>query len=142
MSNAPSRITLDKHLHFRDHIQRVRKLAIFYMSRLNGVIECFFNIAVNHPNLLIYAAASYETPPASHVIRSPRSVFLDPPDDLTDESIFSGLILGALSTHRCHLEVPTRVEASRDSLRRGDPSGSLIEESRADGICMSIVCVR
>ncbi|GBP88955.1 Probable RNA-directed DNA polymerase from transposon BS [Eumeta japonica] len=31
-------ITLDKHLHFRDHIQRVRKLAIFYMSRLSGMI--------------------------------------------------------------------------------------------------------
>ncbi|GBP46716.1 RNA-directed DNA polymerase from mobile element jockey [Eumeta japonica] len=31
-------ITLDKHLHFRDHIQRVRKLAIFYMSRLSSMI--------------------------------------------------------------------------------------------------------
>ncbi|GBP40233.1 RNA-directed DNA polymerase from mobile element jockey [Eumeta japonica] len=32
-------ITLDKHLHFRDHIQRVREVAIFYMSRLNGMID-------------------------------------------------------------------------------------------------------
>ncbi|GBP87794.1 Probable RNA-directed DNA polymerase from transposon X-element [Eumeta japonica] len=31
-------ITLDKHLHFRDHIQCVRKLAIFYMSCLSGMI--------------------------------------------------------------------------------------------------------
>ncbi|GBP46756.1 RNA-directed DNA polymerase from mobile element jockey [Eumeta japonica] len=27
-------ITIDKHLHFRDHIARVRKLALFYLSRL------------------------------------------------------------------------------------------------------------
>ncbi|GBP38299.1 hypothetical protein EVAR_29243_1 [Eumeta japonica] len=32
-------ITLDKYLHFRDHIQRVRRLAIFYMSRLSGMGE-------------------------------------------------------------------------------------------------------
>ncbi|GBP36910.1 RNA-directed DNA polymerase from mobile element jockey [Eumeta japonica] len=31
-------ITLDKHLLFRDHIRRVRQLAKFYMSRLNGII--------------------------------------------------------------------------------------------------------
>ncbi|GBP44828.1 hypothetical protein EVAR_75696_1 [Eumeta japonica] len=31
------RITLDKHLHFRDHIRRVRQLAKFYMSRLDEV---------------------------------------------------------------------------------------------------------
>ncbi|GBP55952.1 Probable RNA-directed DNA polymerase from transposon BS [Eumeta japonica] len=31
-------ITIDKHLHFRDHIARVRKLALFYLSRLNGMI--------------------------------------------------------------------------------------------------------
>ncbi|GBP53403.1 Retrovirus-related Pol polyprotein from transposon TNT 1-94 [Eumeta japonica] len=30
-------ITSDKHLHFRDHIQRVRQLAKFYMSRLSEV---------------------------------------------------------------------------------------------------------
>ncbi|GBP82977.1 RNA-directed DNA polymerase from mobile element jockey [Eumeta japonica] len=31
-------ITLDKHLHFRDHVSRVRKLALFYLSRLYGMI--------------------------------------------------------------------------------------------------------
>ncbi|GBP85476.1 RNA-directed DNA polymerase from mobile element jockey, partial [Eumeta japonica] len=31
-------IMLDKHLHLRNHIQRVKKLAIFYMSRLSGMI--------------------------------------------------------------------------------------------------------
>ncbi|GBP55092.1 hypothetical protein EVAR_46389_1 [Eumeta japonica] len=43
-----------------------------------------------------------------------------------------------LSAHRCHSEVPTRVMTSRDSSRRGDPSGSPVGESRADGICISI----
>ncbi|GBP40859.1 RNA-directed DNA polymerase from mobile element jockey [Eumeta japonica] len=31
-------ITIDKHLHFTDHITRVRKLALFYLSRLYGMI--------------------------------------------------------------------------------------------------------
>ncbi|GBP18421.1 Probable RNA-directed DNA polymerase from transposon BS [Eumeta japonica] len=31
-------VTLEKHLHFRDHVARVRKLAQFYQSRLNGMI--------------------------------------------------------------------------------------------------------
>ncbi|GBP72644.1 Probable RNA-directed DNA polymerase from transposon BS [Eumeta japonica] len=31
-------ITIDKHLHFRDHIARIGKLALFYLSRLNGMI--------------------------------------------------------------------------------------------------------
>ncbi|GBP16761.1 Probable RNA-directed DNA polymerase from transposon BS [Eumeta japonica] len=31
-------IKIDKHLHFRDHIARIRKLALFYLSRLYGMI--------------------------------------------------------------------------------------------------------
>ncbi|GBP83142.1 Probable RNA-directed DNA polymerase from transposon BS [Eumeta japonica] len=31
-------ITLDRNLHFRDHIKRVRKTAIFYQSRLKGML--------------------------------------------------------------------------------------------------------
>ncbi|GBP05197.1 Probable RNA-directed DNA polymerase from transposon BS [Eumeta japonica] len=42
----------------------------------------------------------------------------------------------------CHPEVPTRVETSRDSLCRGDPSGPPVGESLADGISMSIGGVR
>ncbi|GBP78132.1 hypothetical protein EVAR_59926_1 [Eumeta japonica] len=48
--------------------------------------EILFNIAVFHPNPLISAAASYETPPASHFIRKPRNVLTDPLDDLTAEA--------------------------------------------------------
>ncbi|GBP83468.1 RNA-directed DNA polymerase from mobile element jockey [Eumeta japonica] len=31
-------VTLDRSLHFRDHIKRVRRTAIFYLTRLNGVL--------------------------------------------------------------------------------------------------------
>ncbi|GBP79136.1 hypothetical protein EVAR_100098_1 [Eumeta japonica] len=102
------RITLDKHLYFRDHIQRVRKLAIFYMSRLSSMI----------------AAASYEASPANNFLRRPRKALLDPPDYLTAESTFNGLTPTVLSAHRRHLKVPTRVVTLRDSLYRGDPNGS------------------
>ncbi|GBP44701.1 Probable RNA-directed DNA polymerase from transposon X-element [Eumeta japonica] len=45
--------------------------------------ERFFSIAINHPNPLISAAASYEAPPANHFLRRPRNAPLGSPDDLT-----------------------------------------------------------
>ncbi|GBP01301.1 Probable RNA-directed DNA polymerase from transposon X-element [Eumeta japonica] len=47
--------------------------------------ERFFSIAINHPNPLISAAASYEAPPENHFLRRPRNALSDPPDDLTGE---------------------------------------------------------
>ncbi|GBP95908.1 Probable RNA-directed DNA polymerase from transposon BS [Eumeta japonica] len=107
-------ITLDKHLHFRDHIQRVRKLAIFYMSRLSGMIgrkskmsllnkRTLYTMCIRPvmtyacPVLLTpprlhsrpSAAASYEAPPENHFLRRPRNALSDPPDDLTAESDLS-----------------------------------------------------
>ncbi|GBP43072.1 Probable RNA-directed DNA polymerase from transposon BS [Eumeta japonica] len=159
-------ITIDKHLHFRGHIARVKKLALFYLSRLYGMIgrkskmslrnkrttytmcirpvmiyaspvfaharpdrlyelqkvqnkfckraadapwyvknstlhrdielptiskfmkdasERFFDVASNHPDPLLVEAVSYEPPPPHHFCRRPRSVLIDPPDDLTIE---------------------------------------------------------
>ncbi|GBP01121.1 RNA-directed DNA polymerase from mobile element jockey [Eumeta japonica] len=208
-------ITLDKHLHFRDHIQRVSKLAIFYMSRLSGMIgrkskmsllnkrtlytmcirpvmtyacpvfahaaptalqdlqviqnkfcrratgaqwyvknsvlhrdlelptlskfmkdasERFFSIAINHTNPLISAAASYEAPPENHFLRRPRNALSDPPDDLTAESTVNGYNSRGAFRTPASLKVPTRVVNLRDSLCRGDPNGSPVGESRADGI--------
>ncbi|GBP92146.1 hypothetical protein EVAR_66637_1 [Eumeta japonica] len=46
----------------------------------------------------------------------------------------SSQIPGVLFAHRRHLKVLTRVVTLRDSLYRGDPSGSPVGESRADGI--------
>ncbi|GBP87456.1 hypothetical protein EVAR_64453_1 [Eumeta japonica] len=103
--------------------------------------ERFFSIAIKHPNPLISAAASYEAPPANHFLRRPRNVFLDPPDDFIAKSNFNCFTPGVLSAHRRH-EVPTRVVTLRNSLCRGDPSGSLVGESHADGICISIGRVR
>ncbi|GBP26877.1 RNA-directed DNA polymerase from mobile element jockey [Eumeta japonica] len=188
-------ITLDKHLHFRDHIQRVRKLAIFYMSRLSGMIgrkskmsllnkrtlytmcirpvmtyacpvfahaarlhsktfrdlelptlskfmkdasERFFSIAINHTNPLISAAASYEAPPENHFLRRPRNALSDPPDDLTAESTVNGYNSRGAFRTPASLKVPTRVVNLRDSLCRGDPNGSPVGESRADGIYCSL----
>ncbi|GBP92254.1 hypothetical protein EVAR_68215_1 [Eumeta japonica] len=47
--------------------------------------ERFFDIANRHPNPLLVSALSYEPPPPHHFCRRPRSVLLDPPDDLTVE---------------------------------------------------------
>ncbi|GBP22367.1 Probable RNA-directed DNA polymerase from transposon BS [Eumeta japonica] len=55
-------------------------------------------------------------------------------EEKVNQSTFNGLTPGALSAHRCHLEVPTRVKACRDSLRRSDLSRSPVRESRDDGI--------
>ncbi|GBP24697.1 hypothetical protein EVAR_15903_1 [Eumeta japonica] len=61
---------------------------------------------------------------------------------IEEESTFNGLTSGVLSAHRRHLKVPTRVVTLRDSQCQGDPSGSSVGESHADGICMSICHVR
>ncbi|GBP24621.1 Probable RNA-directed DNA polymerase from transposon X-element [Eumeta japonica] len=45
--------------------------------------ERFFDVASSHPNPLLVSAVSYELPPSHHFCRRPRSVLLDPPDDLT-----------------------------------------------------------
>ncbi|GBP63956.1 Probable RNA-directed DNA polymerase from transposon X-element [Eumeta japonica] len=45
--------------------------------------EHFFSIEIDHPNPLISAAASHESPPANHFLIRPRNALLDPPDDLT-----------------------------------------------------------
>ncbi|GBP67580.1 Probable RNA-directed DNA polymerase from transposon X-element [Eumeta japonica] len=47
--------------------------------------ERFFDVASSHPNPLLVSAVSYEPPPPHHFCRRPRSVLLDPPDDLTVE---------------------------------------------------------
>ncbi|GBP65510.1 hypothetical protein EVAR_98131_1 [Eumeta japonica] len=95
--------------------------------------ERFFSIAINHPNPLISSGASYEPPPTIHFIRRTQNVLTDPLDDLTtkveklnnalkdlrnrsrplNQSTSNGLTPGALTAHRCHPEVLTRVETSR-----------------------------
>ncbi|GBP90907.1 Probable RNA-directed DNA polymerase from transposon X-element [Eumeta japonica] len=45
--------------------------------------ERFFDVASSHPNPLLVSAVSYEPPPSHHLCRRPRSILLDPPDDLT-----------------------------------------------------------
>ncbi|GBP95915.1 Probable RNA-directed DNA polymerase from transposon X-element [Eumeta japonica] len=47
--------------------------------------ERLFDIASNHPNPLLVEAVSYEPPPPYHFCRRPRSVLIDPPDELTIE---------------------------------------------------------
>ncbi|GBP78311.1 Neutral ceramidase [Eumeta japonica] len=54
-------------------------------KNMKNASERFFSIAANHPNPLISVAPSYESPPASHFIRRPRNVVLDPPDDFTSK---------------------------------------------------------
>ncbi|GBP36783.1 Probable RNA-directed DNA polymerase from transposon BS [Eumeta japonica] len=123
-------ITLDKHLHFRDHVSGPvmtyaspvfaharpdilydlqivqnkfcrraadapwyvknsilhRDLELPTISKyMRDASERFFDIANSHPNPLIVSAVSYEPPPSNHFCRRPRSVLLDPPDDLTVE---------------------------------------------------------
>ncbi|GBP94473.1 Probable RNA-directed DNA polymerase from transposon BS [Eumeta japonica] len=101
-------VTLDKHLHFRDHVARkiqnkfCRQATDAHWcvknSVLHGDLELptinkfmkdaskrFFDMAQNHPNPLIVSAATYEPPPAHHFLRRPRNVLLDPPDALTSE---------------------------------------------------------
>ncbi|GBP33385.1 hypothetical protein EVAR_6733_1 [Eumeta japonica] len=104
---------LDRNLHVRDHIRRIRKTAEFYLARLNCVLatnahwcvinsvlhwdidlpsitkymkdafERFFSIAELHSNSLLSAAVSYEVPPTYHFIRRPRNIIIDPLDDFT-----------------------------------------------------------
>ncbi|GBP67319.1 hypothetical protein EVAR_97937_1 [Eumeta japonica] len=83
--------------------------------------ERLFNIAINHPNPLIFRAAYYESPPENNFIRRPRIIFTDP----SDEGVLHAL---------CHSKVPPAFEAPRDSLHRGDPSGFSSGESRTDSI--------
>ncbi|GBP11837.1 hypothetical protein EVAR_74485_1 [Eumeta japonica] len=45
--------------------------------------ERFFDVASSHPNSLLISAVSYEPPPSHHFCRRPRSVLLNPPNDLT-----------------------------------------------------------
>ncbi|GBP89608.1 Probable RNA-directed DNA polymerase from transposon X-element [Eumeta japonica] len=47
--------------------------------------ERFFYTASSHPNPLLVSVVSYEPPPLHFFCRRPRSVLLDPPDDLTVE---------------------------------------------------------
>ncbi|GBP42721.1 hypothetical protein EVAR_23359_1 [Eumeta japonica] len=92
-------VTLDKNLHFRDHIERVRNTALFYKGRLGAVLgrksklvrnsilhrdlelptiskymkdasKRFFDIAGSHPNALLRAAVDYQPPHPTH--RRPR----------------------------------------------------------------------
>ncbi|GBP95273.1 hypothetical protein EVAR_70749_1 [Eumeta japonica] len=106
-------VTLDKNLHFREHIARVRKNALFYTPRLGAMLATdahwcvrnsilhrdmelptltkymkdaskrFFDIAGSHPNALFRAAVDYQPPPPTHFLRRPRNVLIDPPDALT-----------------------------------------------------------
>ncbi|GBP51500.1 RNA-directed DNA polymerase from mobile element jockey [Eumeta japonica] len=45
--------------------------------------ERFFDVVSSHPNPLLVSYVSYEPPPSHHFCRRPRSVLLDPPDDLS-----------------------------------------------------------
>ncbi|GBP77261.1 Probable RNA-directed DNA polymerase from transposon BS [Eumeta japonica] len=94
-------VTLDKNLHFRDHIERVRNTTLFYKARLGAVLgrkglrtptiskymkdasKRFFDIAGSHPNALLRAAVDYQPPHPTHLIRRPRNVLTDLPDALT-----------------------------------------------------------
>ncbi|GBP09097.1 hypothetical protein EVAR_3992_1 [Eumeta japonica] len=88
-------------LHFREHIKRVRKTAIYYQARLNGMLvlhrdlelptiskymkdasERFFS------NPLLSAAVFYEAPPLYYLIYArPWNALTDLPDALTAEDI-------------------------------------------------------
>ncbi|GBP20027.1 hypothetical protein EVAR_13793_1 [Eumeta japonica] len=66
-------------IHHRDfHLLTIFKL----MKELS---RKFFDIAVNHPNPLSVSAANYEASTPQHILRRPRNVLTDPPDDFTEE---------------------------------------------------------
>ncbi|GBP93245.1 Probable RNA-directed DNA polymerase from transposon BS [Eumeta japonica] len=99
-------VTLDKNLHFREHIARVRKNALFYTARLGAMLAtdahwCVRN-SILHRNLELPTlpkymkdtskrffdiaesrGGDYQPPPPTHFIRRPRNVLIDPPAALT-----------------------------------------------------------
>ncbi|GBP79371.1 hypothetical protein EVAR_59215_1 [Eumeta japonica] len=82
-------VTLDKNLHFRDHIERVRNTALFYKARLGAVlgrkrrIEAILRHRGITSQCALRAAVDYQPPHPIHPIRRPRNVLTDPPDALT-----------------------------------------------------------
>ncbi|GBP50466.1 hypothetical protein EVAR_96702_1 [Eumeta japonica] len=97
-------VALDKNLHFRDHIERVRKTAIFYTARLGAMRGRKTGF---HSNALLRAAVDYEPPHPNNFIRRPRNVLNDPPDALT-----------ATDSDALLLVKETTLTASRGSSRR------------------------
>ncbi|GBP18163.1 hypothetical protein EVAR_12946_1 [Eumeta japonica] len=94
-------VTLNRNLHFEDHIERVRKIVIFYRGRLSAMLgldrdlelstiakymkdvsKRIFDITESQPNALLRSAASYEVQ-TYHLIHRSRKVFIDPPNALT-----------------------------------------------------------
>ncbi|GBP20110.1 RNA-directed DNA polymerase from mobile element jockey [Eumeta japonica] len=93
--------------------------------------ERFYNIAINHPNPLISAAASYKAPSANHFLKRPRNALLDPPDKLTAEGVRKGQnsigmprrserIIRRRVTRRRHLCTPTVTCEARAAIKKFD----------------------
>ncbi|GBP89456.1 RNA-directed DNA polymerase from mobile element jockey [Eumeta japonica] len=63
-------ITLDRNLHFRDHIKRVRKTAIFYQSRLKGMLGRNSKLSLRNKRTLylmcIRTVLTYASPVFAH----------------------------------------------------------------------------
>ncbi|GBP30628.1 Probable RNA-directed DNA polymerase from transposon BS [Eumeta japonica] len=63
-------ITFDRHLHFRDDIARVRKLSIFYLSRLYGMIGRESKMSLRNKRTIhtmcIRPVMTYESPVFAH----------------------------------------------------------------------------
>ncbi|GBP55071.1 RNA-directed DNA polymerase from mobile element jockey [Eumeta japonica] len=63
-------ITLDRNLHFRDHIKRVRKTAIFYQSRLKGMLGRYSKLSLRNKRTLylmcIRTVLTYASPVFAH----------------------------------------------------------------------------
>ncbi|GBP27708.1 RNA-directed DNA polymerase from mobile element jockey [Eumeta japonica] len=63
-------ITLDRNLHFRDHIKRVRKTVIFYQSRLKGMLGRNSKLSLRNERTLylmcIRTVLTYASPVFAH----------------------------------------------------------------------------
>ncbi|GBP40626.1 hypothetical protein EVAR_41706_1 [Eumeta japonica] len=78
--------------------------------------ERFFDVSSSRPNSLLVSAVTYEPPPPHHICRRPRSVLLDPPDDLTVEVIN---LVRSPRLPESPLKLQSVLQTSRDLLCRG-----------------------
>ncbi|GBP61153.1 hypothetical protein EVAR_46805_1 [Eumeta japonica] len=85
-------VTLDKNLHFRDRIKRVRKTT--FCSELNSescldASKWFLDIAGSHPNALLRTAVAYQPPHPNHFICRSRNIRISDPLDALTEAVES-----------------------------------------------------
>ncbi|GBP46836.1 hypothetical protein EVAR_78536_1 [Eumeta japonica] len=124
-------VTLDKNLHFRDHIKRVRNTALFYKARLGAMLDRKRRIedsstSRDHIPKPLRAAVDYQPPPPTHLIRRPRNVLTDPPDALTAavESLND-----VNDTHDCLGVAGRRKEPTHDGFLRHPMPRRLVQAS-------------